>query len=288
MLKKLIVGLLAITLVGGAAVALLDNQNTAIEAPQPTAARGQGGGQGNAAQQNTPQPVQASTSSVGDPWSGVGTILELGTVGMTLALEDGQEIFVELGSPDYWQAQDITLNAGAVVTIDGFFNGTDYHARTVTTSDGAILALRNEQGQPLWAGGSSSAGENGGQGQVQIPADQWVTVEGVVTALTNNGLVLQTSDGGALTVSFGRADFWQGQAVTFATDDAVALLGFWQGDQFSVGQATRTATGERILLRDPNGRPLWAGPGRGQGNGQGTHLTPTAEATPEATAPVAS
>jgi hypothetical protein len=25
---------------------------------------------------------------------------------------------------------------------------------------------------------------------------------------------------------------------------------------------TNTTTGERLLLRDPNGRPLWGGPGR--------------------------
>jgi hypothetical protein len=117
---------------------------------------------------------------------------------------------------------------------------------------------------------------------VQIPADQWVTVEGSVTALTNNGLILQTSDGAALTVSFGRADFWQEQAVTFALEDTVALLGFWQGEQFSSGQVIKTATGERILLRDPNGRPLWAGPGRGQGNGNGggQHVSQEATTTP--------
>ncbi len=160
--------------------------------------------------------------------------------------------------------------------MDGFFNGTDYHARTVTTSEGAVLALRDEAGQPLWSGGNGT-GENGGLGQVQIPADQWVTVEGTVTALTNSGLVLQTSDAQTLTISFGRADFWQTQAVTFAVGDAVSALGFWQGEQFSAGQVSKTVTGERILLRDPNGRPLWAGPGRGQG--QATTPQATTEAT---------
>ncbi|MBE2271736.1 MAG: hypothetical protein IAE80_26120, partial [Anaerolinea sp.] len=160
-----------------------------------------------------------------------------------------------------------------------FFNGTDYHARAVTTSGGAVLTVRDEAGSPLWSGSNGS----GGQGEVQIPADQWVTVEGMVTALTNNGLILQTTEGQPLTVSFGRADFWQQQTVTFAVGDAISMLGFWQGEQFSPGQVTKTATGERILLRDPNGRPLWAGPGRGQGNGNGgagTHVTPEATTTP--------
>ncbi len=278
MLNKLIIGLLLITVIGGAVFALTDNQNApaAEVAATPTAITNQqgngngNGGNGQANAQSTPaaqgtQQVQASVSSVGDPWSGSGTILELSTVGMTLMLDDGSEVYVELGPQDYWQTQGLTLNAGDSVAIEGFFNGDNYHARTVT-ANGATLAVRDENGQPLWSGGNNaSAGTNGGQGEVQIPADQWVTIDGSVTALTNNGLVIRTTDAQTLTVSFGRADFWQSQAVTFATNDEISMLGFWQGDQFSAGQVTKTATDERILLRDPNGRPLWAG--RGQGNG---------------------
>ncbi len=289
MLKKLMIGLLALTIVGGAAFALLDRQNTVSgETVTPASIRQSGAGQ-----TGTAQPIQASVSSVGETWNGRGTILDLTSVGMTLALENGSDVYVELGSPEYWQAQAVTLNTGAVVTVDGFFNGTDYHARTVTTAEGEILALRNAAGQPLWAGGrGNGSGANEGQGQVQITTDQWVTLEGSITALTNNGLIAQTSDAQTLTISFGRADFWQDQAVTFAVGDAISLLGFWQGDQFSAGQVTKTATGERLLLRDPNGRPLWAGTGQGQGNGsggqgngnggQGQHTAAAPEANPTA------
>lgn len=280
MLKKIIVGLLVLTITGAGVYALLgDEESAVLETPEAilqattyVPETGQTNG--------TPQLVQASVSNVGEVWSGHGTILELTTVGMTVALDDGSEVYIELGSPEYWQAQGVTLNAGGVVTIDGFFNGTDYHARTVTNSDGAILSLRNEAGQPLWSGGntSSGTGEFGGQGQVQIPADEWVTIEGSVTALTNNGVIIQTPDAQALTISFGRADFWQTQNIVFEVGDAISMLGFWQGDQFNPGQVTKVSTGERILLRDPNGRPLWAGPGRGQGQGAGQHTAPTATA----------
>lgn len=274
MFKKIIVGLLVLTIIGGGALALLDRENVASSGtltPVVTQQRGN-------VQANGGQAAQKSISNVGEVWSGSGTILDLTTVGMTLELGDSSTVYVELGSQAYWQAQGVTLNTGAVVTVDGFFNGTNYHARTVTTSDGALLALRNEAGQPLWSGGSGNgSGANGGQGEVQIPADQWITVEGVVSALTNNGLVIETADAQSLTISFGRADFWQTQDVMFAVGDSISMLGFWQGEQFSAGQVTKTTTGERILLRDPNGRPLWAGPGRGQGNGtggQGQHTTP--------------
>ncbi len=266
MLKKIIVGLLVVTILGGIAFALLDSDEETVSETLSTAVTA------------TVQPIDtpAAGSSVGQIWSGTGTILDLTTVGMTLALEDGSEVYVELGSPEYWQAQGVALNVGAVVSVDGFFNGTDYHARAVTNADGSVLSLRNEAGQPLWSGGNGN-GENGGQGQVQIPADEWVTVDGTVTALTNNGLVIQTTNAQTLTVSFGRADFWQTQEVSFAVGDAISMLGFWQADQFHAGQVIKTTTDERILLRDPNGRPLWAGPGRGQGNGGRGNQTATPE-----------
>ncbi len=283
MSKNIITIVLVLSIVGALAVGIASRPQ-ASPTSEPAAATHAPAGNGNGGNANNGTPQSAGTSSVGEVWSGSGTILNLTTVGMTLALKMAAKSYVELGSPDYWQAQGVTLNAGAAVAVDGFFNGTNYHARTVTTSDGAVLALRSEAGNRC--GRAAVRGSNGGQGEVQIPADQWVTVTGTVTALTNNGVIMQTSDAQSLTISFGRADFWQAQAVTFAAGDAITLLGFWQADQFNVGQVTKTDTDERIMLRDPNGRPLWAGPGRGNGNGsggqgQGSHGTPqpTVEAT---------
>lgn len=287
MLKKIVIGLLLVTVVGSTALAVLDRQTVSrvtvpatIVAAVPTvaaptaaaptvAAPAVTSAQTEEAPAVTAQPQPAAASSVGAVWSGSGRIVDLSSTGMTLALDGGSDVFVELGPQDYWQSQNVTLNTGASVRVDGFFNGTDYHARAVTTSNGLVLALRDEAGQPLWSGGSTN-GASSGQGQDQVSADQWITIDGTVTALTNNGIVVATTDASTLTVSFGRADFWQTQATTFSAGDAVSLLGFWQGDQFNAGQVTNTTTGERILLRDPNGRPLWAGPGRNQGSSNGS------------------
>ncbi|MEZ4667422.1 MAG: hypothetical protein R3E39_05825 [Anaerolineae bacterium] len=272
MFKKIVVGLLLLTIVGSTALAFLERQNTLVATTEPqTSVHGQSNGRTNG-----DQTVQVSANDVGDMWSSSGMITDLNSVGMTLTLNNGDEIYIELGPSEFWQSQDVNLNMGASVSVDGFFNGTDYHARTVTTAEGKILALRNEAGQPLWSGGNNNGG-NGGQVEVQIPADQWVTVDGTVTALSNNGLIMQATDGQSLVISFGRADFWQTQDIMFAVNDQISILGFWQNDQFSAGQVTKIATGERILLRDPNGRPLWAGPGRtqkgGNGNGGGRQHT---------------
>ncbi|NWG17226.1 MAG: hypothetical protein HXY41_11375 [Chloroflexi bacterium] len=282
MLKKIVLAALALTLIGAIGVALLDSQTAAsdtqalvaraatieptIEAtiePQPIPGAGDGTG---------PVQLQQSASQVGDPWTGSGQIAALDGVGLTLALADGSQIFVELGPTAYWQSQGVTLAVGDTVTISGFFNGEQYHTGTLTTADGAQIVMRDEAGQPLWSGGNGGQGGDGagGANETLIPMESWVTLNGVVTAVTNNGLTMQAEDGQIYTLQFGRADFWTSQAVTFAVGDAVSAMGFWQGDQFQTGQITKTATGERILLRDPNGRPLWGGPGRnGNGNGNG-------------------
>jgi len=39
---------------------------------------------------------------------------------------------------------------------------------------------------------------------------------------------------------------------------------------FMAGDITQVSTGLRVMLRDPNGRPLWAGPGNSGGNGGGS------------------
>jgi hypothetical protein len=141
----------------------------------------------------------------------------------------------------------------------------------VTKADGSQLAVRTAEGQPLWSGGAAGGGATAGAGQmIEVPAEDWVTIDGTVTGLVNSTLNVQTGDGGTLAVQLGEPGFWQAQGVTFAPGDAVAVLGFWQGTQFQVGEVTKTATGERVMLRDPNGRPLWAGPGRnGNANGAG-------------------
>jgi hypothetical protein len=305
MWKKMIVAVLVLTVAaatvmaaievqGNAAAAAATQTAVATQAATPTTGAGNGNaGQGKQQGQNTgdgaavQQQQNQSVDNVGEPWSATATIAELGDVGMTVTLEDGSPVYVELGPSFYWQGQG-TLAVGDAITIDGFYNGDQYHAASITQADGTVLALRSEAGQPLWSGGASNGGGSshssqgaGGTGQeVQIAPEDWVTMTATVATVNRNGLTIETADGEVMVLSFGRADFWQEQAVQFAEGDAIEVQGFWQDGQFQTGQVTKTATGERLLLRDPNGRPLWGGPGRngGQGGngGQGQgHATPT-------------
>lgn len=301
MWKKMIVAALVVTVTAAAVMAAIEVQGNAAaaatqeavatQATTPTNAgnAGQGKQQGKNAGNGAAvqQELNQSVDNVGEPWSATATIAELGDVGMTVTLDDGSQVYVELGPAFYWQEQG-SLAAGDAITIDGFYNGDQYHAAAITQTDGTVLALRAETGQPLWSGGASNGGGAshssqgaGGAGQeVQIAPEDWVTMTATVATVNRNGLTIETTEGEVMALSFGRADFWQSQAVQFAEGDAVEVKGFWQDRQFQTGQVTKTATGERLLLRDPNGRPLWGGPGRngGQGGkgGQGQgHATPT-------------
>lgn len=302
MWKKIIVTMLVVTVTAATVMVVIEVQGNAAAATQTAVAQTAtpmlGAGNGNAGQgkqqgQNAgdgaavQQQLNQAVDNVGEPWSAAATIAELGDVGMTVTLEDGSPVYVELGPSYYWQEQG-TLAVGDAITIDGFYNGDQYHAASITQADGTVLALRSETGQPLWSGGASNGGgvSQGSQGaggtgqEVQIAPEDWVTMTATVATVNRNGLTVATAEGEVTVLSFGRADFWQSQAVQFAAGDAIEVQGFWQDGQFQTGQVTKTATGERLLLRDPNGRPLWGGPGRngGQGGngGQGQgHATPT-------------
>lgn len=139
-----------------------------------------------------------------------------------------------------------------------------------------------EQGQMPGAGqmGRGQMGQHGGQGQMGQGAGNgsgepiqhdWLTLSGTVVEVQPQGLLVDTTERGELLLNLGRIDFADQQGVVFNPGDVVTINGFDSPQsQFVAGDITNVTTGQTLLLRDPNGRPLWAGPGRQQnGNGQG-------------------
>ncbi len=298
MAQKILVGVLALAIVAVIGFSLLDAAQpagdvqpavtdnpipaptTAAAAPANTAtsapAHAAGTQRSDSATAGTPQP--AAEGAVGDSWAATGTISALDDFGFTLETPQGS-YYVELGPPSYWQAQGVTLAVGAVVTVDGYYNGEQVHARIVTAGDAQIV-IRNENGQPMWAGGSeNSAGSAGSagtpsgsgtaQGQVQVAPEDWVTLTGSISRVSNGNVTLTLDDGSSVVLQMGQREFWQSQGVTLNVGDSVEVLGFWSNGQFMAADILKVATGEHIILRDPNGRQLWGGPGRnGQRRGQ--------------------
>lgn len=221
--------------------------------------------------EQTPNPQPQAMDSMGEVWQAAGTITTIEDMGLTLTTLEG-DYFVELGPPTYWQEQGVTLAVGDAIRVDGYYNGEQVHARVVTANE-AELVIRSENGQPMWAGGASADNGNGdhsadGGNQVQVAPEDWVTLTGMIGNVRNGNVTLNVDDGTTLDLQMGQPNFWQSQGITLTAGDPVEVLGFWSGEQFMAGDIRKTATGETIMLRDPNGRQLWGGPGRNGNSGE--------------------
>jgi hypothetical protein len=280
MLKKIIISVLVITVLGAAGAALAynaynqeaaaaatnlsplaDQQDASLQADQPEAAV---------------QGEPAAQGLEGEAWEATGNISALDDYGFEFTTASGENVYVELGPPDYWQQQDVALNDGQLVMVTGSINDGIVHAVTVTLADGQELAIRTETGQPMWSGGvSNSRGQNGQSADgdhtpnPQAVVDEWITLTGTLMSYQQGSMTMSTADGELITFQTGQPRFFAEQGVTFQVGDEIRLVGFYQGEQFSAGEITQLSTGLRVMLRDPNGRPLWAGPGSGNGNGNG-------------------
>ena len=280
MLKKIIISVLVITVIGAAGAAIAYNafnQEAAVSATNPSPLANQ--------QEASLQQRQPETALQGEPvaqglegelWGDVGNIIAVDDYGFELTTASGETVYIELGPPDYWQKQDIELTEGQQVMVFGSINDGIVHAETVTLADGQELTIRTETGQPMWSGGvSNSRGQNGQSSNgdhtpdPQAVVDEWITLTGTLMSFQGGNMTMSTSDGELISFQTGQPRFFAEQGVTFQVGDAISLVGFYQGDQFSAGEITHLSTGLRVMLRDPNGRPLWAGPGSGNGNGNG-------------------
>ena len=91
--------------------------------------------------------------------------------------------------------------------------------------------------------------------------------EGTLISFQGGNMAMSTADGSIINFQTGQPRFFAEQGVTFQVGDPISILGFYEGEQFMAGEITQLSTGLRVMLRDPNGRPLWAGPGNSNGNG---------------------
>ena len=280
MLKKIIISVLVITVLGAAGAALAYNaynQETAVAATNLSPLANQ---QDTSLQADQPETAvqtgPVADGLVGEMWEATGNITALDDYGFELSTDSGENVYVELGQPDYWQAQDVELVEGQQVFVAGSLNDGIVHAQTVTLADGQELTLRSESGQPMWSGGASNGqGQNGQSADgshtpdPQASVDQWITLTGTLVSFQGGSMTMSTSDGELISFQTGQPRFFAEQGVTFQVGDQISVVGFYEGELFSAGDITQLSTGLRVMLRDPNGRPLWAGPGNSNGNGNG-------------------
>jgi hypothetical protein len=217
--------------------------------------------------------------------------------------DNGEQVKVGTG-PGYMAAQGFTLQVGERVQIQGYWENDELKATQVMRlQDGQSITLRDEFGRPAWAGngqraaerqaaeiqggqeqagrgqvgrgqggygggGNESApGEGTGTGQAQV--DGWVTLQGNVSAVDGNALVVQTSDSQEVVVENRGWWFAREQGFSAQVGDQVTLVGFYEEDpltdsdqHFEVGRIENASNGQTVLIREESGRPLWAGRGR--------------------------
>ncbi|HKJ26793.1 MAG TPA: hypothetical protein VJ965_04065 [Anaerolineales bacterium] len=298
MLKKIIISVLAITVMGAGAAAAA--YNIAQSQAAPTTANNENivlasnPTQGNSTGQQSDSSMQIQQSQynepaaeglLGDPFEAAGTITAVDLNGVEIATAEDKSIFVELGPQDYLVSQGVELAVGEEVSVSGMVNEDMYHATDLTLrSTGETIVLRSDDGQPMWSGGASVDKGNGSADgshtpdpQAQVAPDEWVTLTGTLGTLTRSQMTIQLADGTLVAFQSGQPRFFEAQGVVFNEGDEISVVGYW-GDngQFIAGDITQVATGMKVMLRDPNGRPLWAGPGgNGSGNGaDNTGVTP--------------
>jgi hypothetical protein len=115
-------------------------------------AQGQQGYGGTNAAAGVPQ-VQAQTHMT-TTVTASGAIQAVELTGLSLVTASGEPLWVQLGQSRFWQSQGVTFNAGDQVTVTGFYENGQFQAVSVTNeTTGQFLALRDEVGRPLWAGG---------------------------------------------------------------------------------------------------------------------------------------
>jgi hypothetical protein len=208
-----------------------------------------------------------------------GTVLHSPEAGgdLVLVTDEGEEITVGTG-PGYMQEQGFVLQAGERLQVLGYWEAGELKAAQLTRSrDGQTLMLRDQLGRPAWSGSGrlsqgQSLGGYGGEGRPDAPGDgngiglaevdEWLTLSGVVTSI-DAGLLTVQLDNGELVEMAGRPwSFAQEQGFAAEVGDRVYMVGFYEGDEFEVGQIDNDSTGMSVVIREESGRPLWAGQGR--------------------------
>ena len=211
-----------------------------------------------------------------------GTVTQAPAAGSDLVIEteDGEEIVVGTG-PGYLAEQGFVLEAGDAVQVQGYWEDGELKAAQITRlQDGVTVQLRDQLGRPAWSGsgqralsGQAAVGQGTVNGQGNLSVDEagtgqaqvgeWLSLEGTASGVDSAAMVVMAGNGQEIVVD-GRA--WRyllEQGFEAQAGDGLELVGFYENDAFEVGEVTNLSTGQRVLIRDESGRPLWAGRGRG-------------------------
>lgn len=136
----------------------------------------------------------------------------------------------------------------------------DVEDRNLEPGDGEGNGYRGGQNEPQ---GSASI-TNPGTG-LAVAAGEWIEVSGTILTIESDLLQVQTSENKVIEIEGRAVRFAIDEGFTASSGDQVKLTGFFEGEDFEAAILENLETGASVTLRDENGRPLWAGRGRGKG-----------------------
>ncbi len=127
----------------------------------------------------------------------------------------------------------------------------------------------NAQGGGYGRGQGQGSGQSqGGQGSLrqepQAETADWQTVKGIV--VETDELVIQLDSGEKLQIGLGPSHYRESQGFELSAGERVQVDGYPEDGEFKAAKVVKLDSGESIVLRDPSGRPMWAGQGRRSGS----------------------
>lgn len=138
----------------------------------PDAATGQNGsgssgenGQGNGGQGSATSGTGLPQANISGTSTVHGVVVSVDLTGLSLTLDDGTALYVQLGNSSYNQSIGFAPLAGESVTVLGFPGDQGLFSAISVTLDasGVTYSFRSETGQPLWSGGKGNGRGNGGR-----------------------------------------------------------------------------------------------------------------------------
>ena len=159
---------------------------------------------------------------------------------------------------------------GQTVQAESLHEGQGQGPGGQNDGQGLGLGQSEDQGQGLEHGRGQGQGQGQGRGRQADTEHEAIpleleTVEGVV--VETDELRVQTADGKIVQVGLGPSSYRDSQGFVLKVGEHVSVSGYWEDDEFKATVLENQTTGESIVLRDPTGRPMWAGQGRGQNRG---------------------
>ena len=239
-------------------------QDRSLELDKPGEGNGRGGGNSRGGGNNAAERQYPNYETAPAEWSTVeGIVVQVPDVGVELVIEttEGEQFVIGTGPLDL-AAQDFALQTGEAIQVMGYWEEDEFKAAQLTQLEtGQTLALRDEYGRPAWSGEGRNAQsiERGGTGEAEVNA--WVEVQGNVVFVDTSSLVIETQDGQEIEITGRPWRFAQEIGFWANVGDGLTLTGFFEGDEFEVALIAGS-NGQAAVLRDQNGRPMWAGGGR--------------------------